>query len=105
VNLANLLDIVLPKGKAHFEFTNFMTLERIIIRSVSLNTATKQVEMAAAYTGTATLIKDILTVSNIRVSLSFVWTQSQKFTFDIGGTFSIGDVPVNMRLIRNEEGK
>jgi hypothetical protein len=70
-----------------------------------LDTATKQVEIAAAYTGTATLIKDILTLSNIRVELSFVWAQSQTFTFDIGGTFSIGNVPVDVRLIRNEEGK
>ena len=105
VNLAILLEKVLPKGKANFESTTFMTLEHIIIRSVSLNTATKGVEIAASYTGTATLIKDILTVSNIRVGLSFVWTRSQKFTFDIGATFTVGDVPIDLRLIRNEEGK
>ena len=82
-----------------------MTLEHIIIRSLSLDTATKGVEIAASYTGTATLIKDILTVSNIRVGLSFVWTRSQKFTFDIGATFTVGDVPIDLRLIRNEEGE
>lgn len=105
VNLAILLEKVLPKGKANFESTTFMTLEYIIIRSISLDTSTKGVEIAAAYTGTATLIKGILTVSNIRVGLSFVWTRSQKFTFDIGATFSIGNVPIDIRLIRNEEGE
>ncbi|CAB4004337.1 Hypothetical predicted protein [Paramuricea clavata] len=104
VNLANLLDFVLPNGKANFEFDNFMTLDRIIIRTFSLDTATKQVDIAAAYTGTATLIQDILTLSNLRVELSFVWAQSQTFTFDIRGTFTFGDVPVDVRLIRNEEG-
>ena len=105
MNLKILLEKVLPEDKTNFESTTFMTLEHVIIRSVSLNTATKGVEIAAAYTGTATLIKDILTVSNIRVELSFVWTRSQKFTFDLAATFSIGSIPIDMRLIRNEEGK
>ncbi len=105
INLAILLEKVLPKDKANFESTTFMTLEHIIIRSISLDTSTKGVEIAAAYTGKATLIKDILTVSNIRVGLSFVWTRSQKFTFDIGATFAVGSVPIDIRLIRNEGGK
>ncbi|CAB3996011.1 Hypothetical predicted protein [Paramuricea clavata] len=104
INLKMLLEKVLPKDKTNFESTTFMALEHIIIRSVSLNTATKGVEIAAAYTGTATLIKDILTVSNIRVELSFVWTRSQKFTFDLAATFSIGSAPIDMRLIRNDKG-
>jgi hypothetical protein len=105
VNLKMLLEKVLPKDKTNFESDTFTTLEHIIIRTVSLNTATKGVEIAAAYTGTATLIEDILTVSNIRVELSFVWTRSQKFTFDLAATFSVGSVPIDIRLIRNEEGK
>ena len=105
VNLKILLEKVLPKGKTNFESTTFMTLEHIIIRSISLDTSTKGVEIAAAYTGTVTLIKDILTLSNVRVGLSFVWTRSQKFTFDIAATFTIGSVPIDLRLIRNEEGR
>ena len=82
-----------------------MTLENIIIRSVSFDNGTKEVNIAAAYTGTITLIQDILTVSNIRVALSFFWTKSQKFQFDISAKFSVGDVPIDMRLIRDEQGK
>ncbi|XP_028405118.1 uncharacterized protein LOC114527617 [Dendronephthya gigantea] len=104
INLAILLEKVLPNGKANFVSTTFMTLENIIIRSLSLDTSTKGVEIVAAYKGTATLIKDILTLSNIRAGLSFVWTRPQKFTFDIAATFSVGDVPVKVRLIRNEQG-
>ena len=104
VNLKILLEKALPKGKANFESTTFMHLEHIIIRSISLDTSTKGVDIAAAYTGTVTLIKDILTMSNVRIGLSFVWTRSQKFTFDIGATFTIGDVPIDLKLIRNEEG-
>ena len=105
MNLKILLEKVLPKGKANFESTTFMNLEHIIIRSISLDTSTKGVEIAAAYTGTLTLIKDILTLSNARVELSFVWTRPQKFTFDISATFTIGDVPINSRLLRNEKGR
>ena len=105
VNLKILLEKVLPKGKTNFESITFMNLEHIIIRSISLDTSTKGVEIAAAYTGTVTLVKDILTLSNVRIELSFVWTQPEKFTFDISATFTIGDVPVNSRLIRNEEGR
>jgi hypothetical protein len=105
VNLAILLERVLPNDKAKYESTAFLTLEDIIIRSISLDTSTKGVEIAAAYTGTATLIEDILTIANIRVQLSFVSTRSDKFNFDISGTFSIGVEPVDVKLIRNEEGK
>ena len=105
VNLKILLEKLLPKGKANFESITFMNLEHIIIRSISLDTSTKGVEIAAVYTGTLTLIKDILTLSNARVELSFVWTRPQEFTFDISATFTIGDVPINSRLIRNEEGR
>ena len=83
--------------------TKFMNLEHIIIRSIHVDIRTKAVELAAAYTGT--LITDILTVSDVRVGLSFVSKRSQKFTFDIRGTFSVGNVPIDMRLIRNEEGR
>ncbi len=105
VNLKILLEKLLPKGKVNFESITFMNLEHIIIRSISLDTSTKGVEIAAVYTGTLTLIKDILTLSNARVELSFVWTRPQEFTFDISATFTIGDVPINSRLIRNEEGR
>ena len=82
-----------------------MTLENIIVKSLSLDTSTKGVEISAAYTGTATLIENILTVSNIRISLSFVWTRSQKFQFEISATFAVGEVPIDLTLIRNEKGK
>ena len=85
--------------------TKFMDLEHIIIRSVHMDIRTEAIELAAAYTGTITLIEDILTVSDVRVGLSFVSRRSQKFTFDIRGTFSVGNVPIDMRLIRNEEGR
>ena len=81
-----------------------MSLEKIIIKTVSLDTSTKRVEIAAIYEGTATLIKDILTISDIHIALSFVWTRSQEFQFDISASFSIGDAPIHVNLIRNKEG-
>lgn len=95
---------MLPDDQGIFASTEFMDLERVIIRSAHMDVRTNVIELAAAYTGTMTLIEDILTVSNVRVGLSFVSMRAQKFTFDIRGTFSVGNAPIDMRLIRNEEG-
>ena len=105
INLKLLLNAWLPDDRGSFVSTKFMDLEHIIIRSVHMDIRTEAIELAAAYTGTITLIEDILTVSDVRVGLSFVSRRSQKFTFDIRGTFSVGSVPIDMRLIRNEEGR
>ena len=105
INLKLLLNTWLIDDLGSFVSTKFMNLEHIIIRSIYMDYSTKAVELAGVYTGTITLIEDILTVSDVRVGLSFVSRRSQKFTFDIRGTFSVGSVPIDMRLIRNEEGR
>lgn len=104
VNLAMLLAKVLPNSKVDFESTTFMTLENIVIRSFSLDISNQEVRISAGYTDTVTLIDDILTISNIRVEFSFLWTRWEKFEFNMAGSFSVGSTPVDIRVIRNEQG-
>ena len=98
INFANLLTLILPKDKGNFAMDSpgFMTLENIIVKSLSFDKATKMVDIAASYSGTVSIIPEILTISNINLQIVFTSTHSDSWKFDISASVTIGTVVIGI---------
>ena len=98
MNFANLLTLILPEDKGNFAMDSpgFMTLENIILKSLSFDKATKMVDIAASYNGTVSIIPGMLAISNINLQIVFNSTHSDSWKFDISAFITIGTIVIGI---------